>query len=262
MNMKIVQVPFQFVFLADFLLLLPLVLLLGKQQYVDVALALPRNFGVTSQLSSIFPATVFNNHNKQRRAFFKRTTTKLPTGTVAEDNNDKKNQNNPIPNTSALRVSLNDIPRKLASSIHSGIMMDSRNSKYNLIWSRSTLPWTIVTCTVIYGIHSYIASYLKVHNLVIDWKTMKSNIPQHIVHTCTVGKNLYALPMLAGSCCFIQLVMNVLAGGCAGFNSLLGPIRPLFLSLLVYITWIRYTDVPLWTHILRWFIALLPELVH
>jgi copper chaperone CopZ len=83
---------------------------------------------------------------------------------------------------------------------------------------------------------------------------------------------LVFLPLLSSACCGIQLVINALvgAGGCAGFNKYLGPLRPYFLALLffatatsvpfhqsktVMISWIRYS-------VLRWFVALMPEMVH
>lgn len=79
----------------------------------------------------------------------------------------------------------------------------------------------------------------------------------------SVASNV-VLPLLASSCCLLQLWINLLAGGCAGFNTVLGPTRPYFLSLLLYSTavthqfhrakWYRLTA-------LRWGIALLPEAV-
>jgi copper chaperone CopZ len=83
---------------------------------------------------------------------------------------------------------------------------------------------------------------------------------------------LVILPLLSSACCGIQLLINALvgAGGCAGFNKYLGPLRPYFLALLffatatsvpyhqsrtVLISWIRYS-------VLRWFVALMPEMVH
>lgn len=68
------------------------------------------------------------------------------------------------------------------------------------------------------------------------------------------------LPLLASSCCMLQLLINIVVGGCAGFNTILGPIRPFFLSLLVYLTaTTRYA--PNWAVIstMRWSLALFPE---
>lgn len=73
------------------------------------------------------------------------------------------------------------------------------------------------------------------------------------------------VPLLASSCCLIQLIINIVAGGCAGFNTVLGPIRPFFVAFLLHLTintarlsslqWYGKTA-------LRWLIALLPEMVH
>ena len=38
---------------------------------------------------------------------------------------------------------------------------------------------------------------------------------------------------MASSCCLLQLALNVLSVGCAGFNTYLGPVRPYFFSLFV-----------------------------
>ena len=50
--------------------------------------------------------------------------------------------------------------------------------------------------------------------------------------------------------------------GCAGFNSILGPVRPIFLSLLLFSTWKLSSQRPIGWTILSLFVAFLPELVH
>ena len=44
-----------------------------------------------------------------------------------------------------------------------------------------------------------------------------------------------ALGLMSSSCCVLQLALNLLSIGCAGVNSVLGPLRPLFLALTAYI---------------------------
>eukprot|EP00392_Amoebophrya_sp_AT5.2_P000912 g914.t1 len=39
------------------------------------------------------------------------------------------------------------------------------------------------------------------------------------------------LSLLSSSCCAFQLILNAFSFGCAGFNSTLGPLRPMFLAL-------------------------------
>jgi hypothetical protein len=71
------------------------------------------------------------------------------------------------------------------------------------------------------------------------------------------------LPFLASACCLLQLAINFVvgAGGCAGFNTYLGPLRPYFLSLQVYLTIIsRPSKVSV--SLIRFSIAFMPELLH
>ena len=42
------------------------------------------------------------------------------------------------------------------------------------------------------------------------------------------------LSLLSSSCCVIQLALNMLSVGCAGFNSILGPARPFFLACALH----------------------------
>lgn len=81
------------------------------------------------------------------------------------------------------------------------------------------------------------------------------------------------LPMLSSACCSIQLLINALigAGGCAGFNAYLGPLRPFFIGFLLFSTvfslplntsnitligrWAAYTSIV-------WTVGILPEIVH
>ena len=76
------------------------------------------------------------------------------------------------------------------------------------------------------------------------------------------------LPLLSSSCCAVQLVINVIGIGCAGLNTVLGPIRPLFLSLLVYSTAISYpgrqAGLGTWCRntATSFLFALMPELLH
>jgi len=78
------------------------------------------------------------------------------------------------------------------------------------------------------------------------------------------------LPILSSACCGIQLAINVLvgAGGCAGFNKYLGPLRPCFLSVLFVTTATTFpaktTAIVHWFQysLFRWTVALMPEIVH
>lgn len=53
--------------------------------------------------------------------------------------------------------------------------------------------------------------------------------------------------LLSSSCCALQLLLNTVSFGCAGFNTLLGPIRPVMLSittLLQMVSWYVARDRP------------------
>jgi hypothetical protein len=72
----------------------------------------------------------------------------------------------------------------------------------------------------------------------------------------------FILPLLSSSCCLLQLLINVVvgAGGCAGFNTILGPFRPYFLSFLAYLNWFSRPEPR--QALLHYAIALMPEFVH
>jgi copper chaperone CopZ len=80
------------------------------------------------------------------------------------------------------------------------------------------------------------------------------------------------LPLLSSACCGIQLAINALvgAGGCAGFNKYVGPLRQYFLAMLFVATTASFpvhqskTAIVKWAQysLLRWSVALMPEVVH
>ncbi len=70
------------------------------------------------------------------------------------------------------------------------------------------------------------------------------------------------LPLLASSCCAIQLLINLITGiGCAGFNSILGPLRPFFVTILLYYTVTSFSLKEV-KFIVLWLVTLMPEIVH
>lgn len=74
----------------------------------------------------------------------------------------------------------------------------------------------------------------------------------------------FSLPLLSSSCCVIQLVLNTIAGvGCAGFNTILGPWRPFFVSILTFTTMKSFSSRRrMYQLIVSWAVTLLPEFVH
>lgn len=74
----------------------------------------------------------------------------------------------------------------------------------------------------------------------------------------------WILPLLASSCCLLQLALNVVSVGCSGFNSYLGPIRPYFLSLflLLFTSDLSRKSIVWSTTLTRVTVVISPELVH
>ena len=121
--------------------------------------------------------------------------------------------------------------------------------KYHLLWSPHA--WKKLLGTVIFMM---IVPRLKVPS------SMASMLQG--VSFFTGGGSLYqniVLPLAASSCCLLQLGLNLLSVGCAGWNSYLGPVRPYFLGIL-FMSNLRHRP-PLSTLVWRSAVALLPEIV-
>lgn len=93
----------------------------------------------------------------------------------------------------------------------------------------------------------------------------------------TMAKNSFILlPLFSSACCAIQIALNIILTGmgCVGFNKVFGPLRPLFLSILIHWTWNiatllissprskRQSLVLLFTLVASWSVALFPEIIH
>ncbi|CAJ1327205.1 unnamed protein product [Effrenium voratum] len=74
------------------------------------------------------------------------------------------------------------------------------------------------------------------------------------------ARHLYhaVLALLGSACCALQLLLNALGAGCGGFNKHLGPMRPLFLGLLLAS---MVTTRQPFQVLLQLSIAFLPEMV-
>ena len=76
-------------------------------------------------------------------------------------------------------------------------------------------------------------------------------------------RNIF-LPTLASSCCLIQLIINTFAGiGCVGFNSILGPLRPLLVSMQLFLTIssVITREFNMTWLIMSWTLTFTPEIV-
>ena len=145
---------------------------------------------------------------------------------------------------------------------------------YHLIWSpsfgRNLLLSTAILFVVRYThIFPAIVTMGDCHN---DVSTSAATGTVDVLVSSSLSRliRLLLLPLLSSSCCALQLLMNAIAGvGCAGFNNVLGPVRPIFLSFLVYSTFMTFPG-PTMTGLGKWcsntaisfFFALMPELLH
>lgn len=133
-------------------------------------------------------------------------------------------------------------------------------TRYHLIWSPNF--WKKMLLSMLFWL---VVKYAIINNSPKWWGGMILVYPRG-AHAChdrpsTATYNII-LPLLSSSCCAIQLLMNALTGwGCAGFNSYLGPIRPIVLPLLLVSTWklMSYQSHG-WT-VVSFTLAFLPELV-
>jgi len=134
--------------------------------------------------------------------------------------------------------------------------------KYHLIWSPGAWKKLIVGTSTLFVVHATSG--------LVSWNfgDLESSL-------ATPMGSLFGsvvLPMLASACCLLQLGLNLLSVGCAGFNTVLGPLRPYFISLLLYLTAVsRFSKHTMmmtsswrWTTVtaMRWAVALLPEALH
>jgi copper chaperone CopZ len=208
------------------------------------------------------------------------------------NNNNNKINNNNGKKTSSIqkRISTTLHPRRRNPLRGSQVVVDDDNygspnvtletyishsvvsNKYHLLWSPngilpligSFLMTTLLTFTLR---RSSFLTPCRVH----DMMQFHSSSPT----TKFIGRiwNQVGLPLLASSCCMIQLLLNILivGGGCAGWNTILGPLRPYFfgfwLSTMTTGSSPIVVGMPIqqqkqsWI-LLSWILACMPELVH
>jgi len=80
------------------------------------------------------------------------------------------------------------------------------------------------------------------------------------------------MALLSSACCLVQVVLNLFSLGCAGFNTWLGPMRPIFLAtttlLQCWAWWVVATQAPTqWPYVsasssLVLSMSFLPEVLH
>lgn len=145
------------------------------------------------------------------------------------------------------------------------VIPDKQNSKnngdlsgYHLLWSPGVIQkMAMTTAALLLG-----GQLLATSDLSIAFAPWLNRLRPF-------GLNLL-LPTLASACCWMQLALNMISVGCAGFNTYLGPIRPFFLSILIswtFVTAPQIATVPAWaawsrSWFFRWVVALMPEALH
>ena len=184
-------------------------------------------------------------HHSRRRITFLSSVSNLHGGGIAGDDDEDKNApNNEVssPNTTQQR-------QRLFSS-------DNEVTSYYLIWSPGFLKKFFVASSTLLGLH------------LIGWDIQLGRLVSQKLRMSVGGGGSsiipnFLLPMLSSSCCLLQLLINVFvgAGGCAGFNTLLGPVRPYFLSMLVFLNAVT-GGANIKQLLLRFTLALLPEGVY
>lgn len=131
---------------------------------------------------------------------------------------------------------------------------------YYLIWSPGFVQKFAWMSASLWGMHLLQWDARLSGIITHQWKAVTATFPPVLSNRiATAAAPNVILPLLSSSCCLIQLVINVLvgAGGCAGFNTLLGPVRPLFLAILVSLN--IFTGASPRQSLWRYSLALMPE---
>lgn len=108
------------------------------------------------------------------------------------------------------------------------IALDSvpeQKQSYLLLPGKGALTQT-VSWIALFG-----ALAMVVKRLDFNGSTVATKLWQIVNNSKSRGTIMVILSSMASSCCYIQLALNAFSIGCAGLNSALGPMRPLFLAL-------------------------------
>ena len=135
------------------------------------------------------------------------------------------------------------------------------SSSYYLISSRKALLQILLSTTLLFVLHALSPSFKKL-SYKMNYFLLPSAIPSLAHHSTCHPATLWAqisLPMLSSACCLLQLLLNLFSVGCAGFNSYLGPIRPVFIGVLGYLSILSDPFKHFGQMIVSWGMALLPE---
>ena len=108
---------------------------------------------------------------------------------------------------------------------------DKETDAYHLLWSPHMRNKFACTTAILVIVPRFLAWIAGTKSLTEGFVTT-TNCHNTAVVGWSIWNNL-VVPLVASACCLIQLALNVLAIGCAGWNKVLGPMRPHFMALLV-----------------------------
>ena len=155
-------------------------------------------------------------------------------------------------NNSPSTAFISTTTRFLSSDNHDVEVKGTKHTidKYHLIWSPRFWKKAAVSAIMYKSIQLLLSNRI--------------NLSSSRISSCHQSKiTALVFPLLSSSCCAVQLMINAISGwGCAGFNTVLGPVRPLLLPLLLLSTWNLLPQRSLGWTALSLFLAFLPELVY
>ena len=106
----------------------------------------------------------------------------------------------------------------------------------HLVWSPSFAPQFAIAAT------TCVAAALLVSQSPLGRSGAAAWYP--VYDTLFVRTGLWTvLGLLSSSCCLLQLMLNAFSIGCAGFNTVLGPVRPYFMALALTLQAVMWQGV-------------------
>ena len=93
----------------------------------------------------------------------------------------------------------------------------------HLIWTPSFAPQFAAAATT-FAIAAFAVEHSPLAQQPHAWYPLYDNLFVRTGLSSVAG-------LLSSSCCLLQIMLNALSVGCAGFNTVLGPVRPYFMAL-------------------------------
>lgn len=134
----------------------------------------------------------------------------------------------PISSAVLSRVGRPAIIAALSSSSSSSIEASAPYKTEHLIWERGfgmKLAASLAACASI----AWVAS--QSNEAWMLGLRLQSGVSHRLMQLAHRLEWWSALGLLSSSCCVLQLLLNTLSVGCAGFNTFLGPVRPQMMAM-------------------------------